>query len=163
VATSLGTLLLTPRCLILKNQCHYCLMHVWPYTNYVEVQAVVMGAWVGKGCIHQIRYMCWGDNSWPCNNEGYHFCPCWCCVSWATWHKATHLSFLQKDTTTPNCSQGTCNPVNTVLPKNWFGSFVLSSIRSSFFFRQGENLKVPIYEQRKAGILITCLEDGFLP
>jgi hypothetical protein len=30
VATSLGTLLLTPRCSILKNQCHYCLMHVQP-------------------------------------------------------------------------------------------------------------------------------------
>jgi hypothetical protein len=30
VATSLGTLLLEPRCSILKNQCHYCLMHVWP-------------------------------------------------------------------------------------------------------------------------------------
>jgi hypothetical protein len=30
IATSLGTLLLEPRCLILKNQCHYCLMHVWP-------------------------------------------------------------------------------------------------------------------------------------
>jgi hypothetical protein len=30
VATSLGTLLLAPRCLILKNQCHYCLMLVRP-------------------------------------------------------------------------------------------------------------------------------------
>jgi hypothetical protein len=61
------------------------------------------------------KYMCQGDNSW-CNNESYHFCPYWSCVSWATWHGATHLALLPKGTTTPNCSQGTCNPVNfTVL------------------------------------------------
>jgi hypothetical protein len=31
-------------------------------------------------------------------------------------HGATHLALLQKGTTTPNCSQATCNPVNyTVL------------------------------------------------
>jgi hypothetical protein len=67
------------------------------------------------------KYMCQGDNSWPCNNEGYHFCPYWSCVSWATWLRATHLALLQKSTTTPNCSQGICNPVNfTVLkPSDW--------------------------------------------
>jgi hypothetical protein len=37
------------------------------------------------------KYMCRGDNSW-CNNEGNHFCPYWSCVSWATWHRATHLA-----------------------------------------------------------------------
>jgi hypothetical protein len=112
------------------------------------------------------KYMCRGDNSWLSNNEGYHFCPYWSCVSWTTWHEATHLALFQKDTTTPNCSQGTCNPVNTVLPRNWFGSYVLGSIRPSFYLlllRQGENLGVPMYKQRKAGILITCLEGGFLP
>jgi hypothetical protein len=46
------------------------------------------------------KYIFWGDNSW-CNSEGYHFCPYWSCVSWATWHRATHLALLQKGTTTP--------------------------------------------------------------
>jgi hypothetical protein len=39
----------------------------------------------------------------------------------------------------------------TVLPRNWFGSCVLGSIRPSFFLlplEQGENLGVPISEQR---------------
>jgi hypothetical protein len=53
------------------------------------------------------KYMCRGDNSWPCNNKGYHFCPYWSCDSWATWHRATHLALFQKGTTTPNCSQAT--------------------------------------------------------
>jgi hypothetical protein len=42
----------------------------------------------------------------------------------------------------------------TMLPRNWFGSCVLGSIRPSFFLlplRQGENLGVPIYEQRLNG------------
>jgi hypothetical protein len=37
------------------------------------------------------------------------------------------------------------------LPRSWFGSCVLGSIRPSFFLlplRQGEKLGVPIYEQR---------------
>jgi hypothetical protein len=41
--------------------------------------------------------------------------------------------------------------VYTVLLRSWFGSYVLGSIRPSFFllpFRQGEKLGVPIYEER---------------
>jgi hypothetical protein len=74
------------------------------------------------------KYMCWGDNSWPSNNEGYHFCPYWSCISWATWHGATHLALLQKGTTTLNCNQGTCNPVNfTVLkPSDWTQGQIIS-------------------------------------
>jgi hypothetical protein len=55
------------------------------------------------------KYMCQEDNSWLCNNEVYHFCPYWSCVSWATWHRATHLDLFQKGTTTPNCSQTKLN------------------------------------------------------
>jgi hypothetical protein len=39
----------------------------------------------------------------------------------------------------------------TVLSRYWFGSFMLGSVRPSFFLlflRQGKNLGVPIYEQR---------------
>jgi hypothetical protein len=73
------------------------------------------------------NYMCQRDNSW-CNNEGYHFCPYWSWVSWAAWHGATYLALLQKSTTTPNCSQGTCNLVNfTVLkPSDWTQGQIIS-------------------------------------
>jgi hypothetical protein len=72
--------------------------------------------------------MCQGDSSWPCNNQSYHFCPYWSCVSWATWHGATHLALLQKGTTTPNCSQGTCNPVNfsVLKPSDWTQGQIIS-------------------------------------
>jgi hypothetical protein len=76
--------------------------------------------------------MCWGDKSWLSNNEGYHFCPYWSCVSWATWHRATQLTPFQKGvtttTTTPNCSQGNCNPINfTVLkPPGWTQGQIIS-------------------------------------
>jgi hypothetical protein len=33
-------------------------MHVWPQTNYVEVQAVGVEAWVGKGLINQMKNTC---------------------------------------------------------------------------------------------------------
>jgi hypothetical protein len=74
------------------------------------------------------KYMCRGDNSWPCNNEGYQFCSYWSCVSWAKWHRATHLALLQKGTTTPNCSQGTCNPVNfsVLKPSDWTQGQIIS-------------------------------------
>jgi hypothetical protein len=73
--------------------------------------------------------MCQGENSWLCNNESYHFCPYWSCVPWATWHGATHLALLQKGTTTPNYSQGTCNPVNfTILkPSDWTQGQIIST------------------------------------
>jgi hypothetical protein len=38
-------------------------MHVWPYTNYVEVQAVAVGAWVGKGPIHQMKNIYSGETT----------------------------------------------------------------------------------------------------
>jgi hypothetical protein len=40
----------------------------------------------------------------------------------------THLALLQKGTTTPSCSQGTCNPVNfTVLkPSDWTQGQIIS-------------------------------------
>jgi hypothetical protein len=45
------------------------------------------------------------------------------CVAWATL-----LVLLQKSTTVPNCSQGTCNPVNfTVLkPSDWTQGQIIS-------------------------------------
>jgi hypothetical protein len=88
-----------------------------------------MGALVEKGPIpSNEKYMCQGDNSWPCGDEGYHFCPYWICVSWATWHGAKHSALLQKGTTTSNCNQGTCNPVNfTVLkPSDWTQGQIIS-------------------------------------
>jgi hypothetical protein len=33
-------------------------MHVWPKTNYAEVQALAVGAWVGKEPIHQMKNIC---------------------------------------------------------------------------------------------------------
>jgi hypothetical protein len=81
-----------------------------------------------RTCTSNEKYMCWGDNSWPCNNEGYHFCPYWSSVSWAIWYGTTHLALLQKGTSTPNCSQGTCNSVNfTVLkPSDWTQGQIVS-------------------------------------
>jgi hypothetical protein len=81
---------------------------------------VTVGAWVGKGPIHQIKNICARETT-PGVIMSYHFCPYWSCVSWVTWHGATHLALFQKGTTTPNCSQATCNPVNfTVLkPSDW--------------------------------------------
>jgi hypothetical protein len=52
------------------------------------------------------KYMCWGDNSWPCNDVGYH-CPYWGCVSWAIWQKAEHTALLHKGTAFPDCTPGT--------------------------------------------------------
>jgi hypothetical protein len=26
------------------------------------------------------KYMCWGDNSWPCDDVGSYYCPYWDCV-----------------------------------------------------------------------------------
>jgi hypothetical protein len=34
-----------------------------------------------RTCTSNEKYVCRGDNSWPCNNKGYHFCPYWSCVS----------------------------------------------------------------------------------
>jgi hypothetical protein len=28
------------------------------------------------------KYMCWGDNSWPCDGVDSYYCPYWSCVSW---------------------------------------------------------------------------------
>jgi hypothetical protein len=74
------------------------------------------------------KYMCRGDNSWLCNNEGYHFCPYWSCVSWAAWHRATHLALLQKGSTNPNCSQSTCNSINFTVfkPSDWTQGQIIS-------------------------------------
>jgi hypothetical protein len=38
-------------------------MLVQPQTNYVEVQAVAVGAWVGKGPIHQMKSICAGETT----------------------------------------------------------------------------------------------------
>jgi hypothetical protein len=64
------------------------------------------------------KYMCKGDTSWPCNDVGSYYCPYWGCVSWATWQKEEHCS--HKGTAAPDCTPGTCNPINfTVLkPSN---------------------------------------------
>jgi hypothetical protein len=78
------------------------------------------------------KYMCqegtYNNNNNNNSNEGYHFCPYWSCVSWATSHGATHSALLQKGTTTPSCSQGICNPVNfTVLkPSDWTQAQIIS-------------------------------------
>jgi hypothetical protein len=81
------------------------------------------GPGLGRTYTSNEKYMCWGDNSW-CNNEGYHFCPYWSCVSWATWH----MTSFKKGTTIPNCSQGTCNPIHfTVLkPSDWTQGQIIS-------------------------------------
>jgi hypothetical protein len=67
------------------------------------------------------KCMCWGDNSWPCDNVDSYYCPYWGCVSWATWQKTKHAPFLHKGEAAPACTHSTCNPVNfTVLkPLDW--------------------------------------------
>jgi hypothetical protein len=67
------------------------------------------------------KYMCWGDNSWPCDDVGSYYCPYWSCVSWATWQGAKHAALLHKGKAAPDCTHGTYNPVNfTVLkPSDW--------------------------------------------
>jgi hypothetical protein len=62
------------------------------------------------------KYMCQGDNSWPCDDVGSYYCLYWGCVSWATWQRARHTALLHKGTAAPNCTRGTCKAVNfTVL------------------------------------------------
>jgi hypothetical protein len=92
------------------------------------------------------KYMCLRDNSWPCGDEAYHFCPYWICVSWATWHGAQHSVLFQKDTTTSNCSQGTCNPVNvTVLkPSDWTQGQIISIRIDGQGFRPGTLLHLKL-------------------
>jgi hypothetical protein len=66
------------------------------------------------------KYICQGD--WPCYDVGWHYCPYWSCVSWVTWQMAEHSSaLLHKGMTTPDCTLGTCNPINfTILnPTDW--------------------------------------------
>jgi hypothetical protein len=67
------------------------------------------------------KYMCQKDNSWPCDDVGAYCCPYWSCVSWATWQRAEHTVLLHKGTAAPDCTHGSCNPVNfTVLkPSDW--------------------------------------------
>jgi hypothetical protein len=69
------------------------------------------------------KYICWGDNSWPCTGTSWNYCPYWSCVSWASWQKAESSVLLQKGVAASNCSLGTCNPINfTILkPSDWEG------------------------------------------
>jgi hypothetical protein len=67
------------------------------------------------------KYMCWGDNSCPCNDASWKYCPYWSCLSWATWKKAEPSALLERGVANSNFSLGTCNPVNfTILkPSDW--------------------------------------------
>jgi hypothetical protein len=42
-------------------------------------------------------------------------------VSWATWERKKHVALLHKGTAAPNCTPGTCNPVNFAVlkPSGW--------------------------------------------
>jgi hypothetical protein len=81
---------------------------------------------LGKSYTLNDKYMCWGDNSWPSDDMG-SYCSYWSCVSWATWQRRKHTDFLHKRTAVPNCTPGTCNPVNfTVLkPSDWTQGHVI--------------------------------------
>jgi hypothetical protein len=73
-------------------------------------------AWLERTYMSDDKYICQGDNAWPCNGISWKYCPYWSCVSWAIWQKAEPSVLLQKGVTTSNCSLGTCNPINfTVL------------------------------------------------
>jgi hypothetical protein len=73
------------------------------------------------------RYMCRRDNSWPCDDVCSYYCPYWGCVSWATWQRTKHAPLLHKGKAAPNCTPGTCNPVNfTILkPSDWTQAHVI--------------------------------------
>jgi hypothetical protein len=74
------------------------------------------------------NYMCRRDNSWPCDDiVSAYYCPYWSCVSWATWERTKHAALLHTETASPNCTPGTCNPVNfTVLkPSDWTWGHVI--------------------------------------
>jgi hypothetical protein len=79
------------------------------------------GPSLGESLYINEKYMCRRDNSWSCDDIGSYYCPYWSCVSWATWERTKHASLLHKGTAAPNCTPGTCNPVNfTVLrPSDW--------------------------------------------
>jgi hypothetical protein len=61
----------------------------------VEVQAVAVGTWVGKGLIHQIKNICAGETTPGVIMRVIIFALIGV-VLWATWHGATHLALLQK-------------------------------------------------------------------
>jgi hypothetical protein len=67
------------------------------------------------------KYMCQGDNSWPCDDVGSYYCPYWGCVSWATWPRTKYTALLHKGIAAPDCTPGTCNPVNFIIlrPPDW--------------------------------------------
>jgi hypothetical protein len=101
--------------------------------------AIDTGGCGGKGCgcgdlawerayMSNDKYMCRGDSSWPCDDMGSYYCPYWVCVSWATWQRAKYAALLHKGTAAPDCTHGTCNPVNfTVLkPSDWTWGQVIS-------------------------------------
>jgi hypothetical protein len=47
------------------------------------------------------KYMCWGGNSWPCDDVG-SYCPYWSFVSWATWQRVEHTALLHKGKDAPD-------------------------------------------------------------
>jgi hypothetical protein len=81
-----------------------------------------------RACTSNEKYMCQGDNSWPCDDMGSYYCPSWSCVSWATWQRAKYAAFLHKGKAAPNCTHGTCNPVNFPVLKlsDWTQGQVIS-------------------------------------
>jgi hypothetical protein len=73
------------------------------------------------------KYMCQGDNSWPCDGMGSYYCPYWGCVSWATWQRAKY-AVLHKGKAAPDCTCGTCNSINFTVfkPSKWTQGHVIS-------------------------------------
>jgi hypothetical protein len=85
--------------------------------------AIDKGVYGGVGCgcgglawerayTSNAKYMCWGDNSWPCDDVGSYYCPYWACVSQTRWQRAKYAALLHKRKAAPDCTCGTCNPVN---------------------------------------------------
>jgi hypothetical protein len=76
----------------------------------VEVQAVAVDAWVGKGLIHQMKNVCAGETT-----PGVIMrviLPLLELCFMGHMAQGYTLSPPSKGTTTPNFSQATCNPVN---------------------------------------------------
>jgi hypothetical protein len=80
-----------------------------------------------RACMSNDKYMCQGDNSWPCADVSFYYCPYWSCVLWATWQRAKHTALLHKGITSPNCTPGTCNRINFMVfkPSDWTQGHVI--------------------------------------
>jgi hypothetical protein len=104
-----------------------------PVSMFFDICAAIdQGGYGGIGCgcgglawkkayMSNDKYMCRRDNSWSCDDVGSYYCAYWSCALWATWERTKNIALFHKGTAAPNCTPGTCNPVNFTAfkPSDW--------------------------------------------